>query len=86
MKTAAANGLPTQAEVSNFCSQKYIAAMGAPAPKQVVPNGVYLLWFFPDAGFEARKYPNRVICNLITTDKSYSSFTVQSKSIARNAI
>jgi alpha-tubulin suppressor-like RCC1 family protein len=86
MKTAAANGLPTQVEASDFCSKKYIAAMGVPAPNQVVPNGIYLLWFFPDAGFESRKYPNRVICNLITTDKSYSYYTVQSKSIARNAI
>ena len=86
MKTAAANGLPTQAEVGDFCGKKYIEAMGTPAPKQVVPNGIYILWFFPDAGFEVRKYPNRVVCNLITTDKSYSYFTVQTKSIARNVL
>ncbi len=85
MKTSAANGLPTQEEVKDFCGKKYIAAMGAPAPKQVVANGVYLYWMFPDAGFEVRKYPNRVICNLITTDKSYSYFTVQTKSIARSS-
>jgi alpha-tubulin suppressor-like RCC1 family protein len=86
MKTAAANGLPTQAEVGDFCGKKYIAAMGSPAPKQVIANGIYVYWMFPDAGFEVRKYPNKVICNLITADKSYSYITVQSKSIARSAL
>lgn len=85
LKTAAANGLPTQAEVGAFCNQKYISAMGVPAPKQIAPNAIYLYWLFPDAGFEVRKYPRKVICSLFNSDNSYTYFVSVSKSLLRRA-
>lgn len=76
-------GLPTQSEVSNFCSQKYVIATGQPAPNQISPNATYLRWFFPDAGFEAKKYPYTAVCMLIKTDLAYKYLQVQTKSLSR---
>ena len=84
IKTASPSGLPTQAEASENCGQKYIAAMGQPSPKQIAPDATYLYWLFADAGFEAKKYPNKLICNLIKTDISYTYIQAQNKPMARN--
>jgi len=84
IKTASSSGLATQAEASENCGQKYIAAMGQPSPKQIAPDATYLYWLFPDAGFEAKKYPNKLICTLIKTDISYTYIQAQSKPLARN--
>ncbi len=84
IKTASPSGLPTQAEASENCGQKYIAAMGQPAPRQIAPDATYLYWLFPDAGFEAKKYPSKLVCTLIKTDISYTYIQAQSKPLARN--
>jgi alpha-tubulin suppressor-like RCC1 family protein len=84
IKTASSSGLATQAEASENCSQQYIAAMGQPAPKQVAPDATYVYWLFPDAGFEAKKYPSKLICTLIKTDISYTYIQAQNKPLARN--
>lgn len=84
IKSASENGVPTQEEVGEFCVPKYIAATGQPAPKKVTEGATYLTWFFPDAGFEARKYPYKVICNLIKTDISYTYIQAQNKPLSRS--
>ena len=84
IKTASSSGLVTQAEASENCSQKYIPAMGQPPPKQISQDATYLYWLFPDAGFETRKYPNKLICTLIKTDISYKYIQAQNKPLARN--
>jgi alpha-tubulin suppressor-like RCC1 family protein len=84
IKTASSSGLATQAEASENCGLKYSAAMGQPAPSKLAPDATYLYWLFPDAGFEARKYPNKLICTLIKTDISYTYIQAQSKPLARN--
>lgn len=84
IKTASVSGLPTQAEASENCGTKYVAAIGQPAPRQVTPDATYLYWLFADAGFEAKKYPNKLICTLIKTDISYTYIQAQNKPLARN--
>lgn len=86
MKTKSPNGLPTQAEASEFCGQKYVAAMGSTPPNKVSENATYIYWFFADAGFEARKYPGKIVCNLMKTDISYTYLLAQSKPLSKSTV
>jgi hypothetical protein len=36
--------------------------MGKDSPKVAIPGGIFLSWYFPDAGFEASKYPQKGVC------------------------
>lgn len=64
VKTTNNSPLPTQAEMQAFCVDQYKLVMGKDSPKVAIPGGIFLNWYFPDAGFEASKYPQKGICYL----------------------
>jgi alpha-tubulin suppressor-like RCC1 family protein len=62
VKTTNNSPLPTQDEMQAFCTNQYKLVMGKDSPKVAIPGGIFLSWYFPDAGFEASKYPQKGVC------------------------
>lgn len=62
VKTTNGSPLPTQDEIQTHCVNQYKSVFGTESPRSAKPGGIFLSWFFPDAGFEASKYPQRGIC------------------------
>lgn len=70
------NSLPTQDEMSSFCSAAYKSKFGFAPPSAIADNAIYLRWFFPDAGLEAKKYKKKGICLVHKSDANYSIYSV----------
>lgn len=78
----ASPSLPTQKEAGDKCSIEYKRVMGREAPKEIQENATYLIWYFPDAGVEAKKFPRKVICVLMKTDISYTYVAAQTRPLS----
>lgn len=81
IKTASPS-LPTQKEAGDKCSIEYKRVMGREAPREVQDNATYLIWYFPDAGVEAKKFPRKLICVLMKTDISYTYVAAQTRPLS----
>jgi hypothetical protein len=75
------NALLTQDDMDNYCSAAYRNKFGKPAPTSITKRAVYLRWFFPDAGVEARKYKKKGICLVHKSDSNYSVYSVLRKKL-----
>jgi len=73
----------------NHCQAEYKKVLGKETPTTIIGGGIYLAWYFPDAGIEASKYPQKGICYIwkwdskrIYGDAAYAQ--VVTSALARN--
>lgn len=74
--------LPTQEEMFDKCRIEYKRVMGSEPPREIKENATYLIWYFPDAGVEAKKFPRKGICVLMKTDISYTYVAAQTRPLS----
>lgn len=81
--------LPTQEQMGKHCQAEYKKVLGKETPTTIIGGGIYLAWYFPDAGIEASKYPQKGICYIwkwdskrIYGDAAYAQ--VVTSALARN--
>lgn len=82
----ASPSLPTQKEAQDKCTVEYKRVMGRESPKEIQENATYLIWYFPDAGVEAKKFPRKIICAIMKTDISYTYVLAQSRSLSGKSV